>query len=275
MRSNFSITTYHYKHTIAHDFDARLKFAIFLFLGIAVFFLSSITTTLAMFMFITLGICVAGINLIVYWKALKPMFFVFTLTLFFYYFFGNFDLEKYQGTQLQIALYFSTIISFKIYDIFLIGTLLILTTSELELSSTIAWYLHPLHYLKVPVNEISMIITLGLRFIPVILLDLKTILYAQETRGISYREGSLKERMSAFGNAFLPLFIVSFRRADDISKAMIARGYVIGEERSNYSKRAVDLFSVTFFLIAIILISAIFYVQIQDITVGCLEWVVK
>ncbi len=265
MKNNFSISKYHYKKTIAHDFDSRLKFLIFLFLGISVFFLTSITTTLAMFIFVTIGICAAQINLIIYWKTLKPIFFIFAFTFIFYYFFGENKNSFY-------ALYLSTIIAFKIYDILLVGTLLILTTSELELSSTIAWYIYPLRYLKVPVNEISMILTLGLRFIPVILLDLKTILYAQETRGISYREGTFRERISAFGNAFLPLFIVSFRRADDISKAMIARGYMIGEERSNYSKKRIDFFSIVLFFIATILIAGIFYLQIQNIRIECLEW---
>ncbi|NOQ50283.1 MAG: hypothetical protein GQ557_01285 [Mycoplasmataceae bacterium] len=257
MIQNFSVVNFKKLNNPGYNFDPRLKFILFLLLGVIVFILNTITSLVGLLLFLVLAVVVSQISFWIFIKTLKPVLFIFFITWLFYYYFG----ASPTTDSNYWALYITTIVSLRIYNILLIGTILIITTSELELARAITWLIHPLKWVKVPVDEIAMIITLGLRFVPIVMLDMKTILKAQETRGLSYRFGSFKQRCNAFFSAFLPLFVSSFRRADDLSKSMIARGYIVGQARTCYQEKQFNWFSILYFLIALVLISSILFIQ--------------
>ena len=77
-----------------------------------------------------------------------------------------------------------------------------------------------------------MMIALTLRFIPTLIEESKKIMKAQASRGVDFEEGRLKDKVSQIISLLIPMFVISFKRADDLANAMEARGYVIGAKRT-------------------------------------------
>ena len=90
----------------------------------------------------------------------------------------------------------------------------------------------PLELIKVPAHEISMMMTIALRFIPTLMEETQKIIKAQKARGANFEEGSIVKRAKALVPILIPLFISSFRRADELANAMEARLYRGGNDRT-------------------------------------------
>lgn len=117
----------------------------------------------------------------------------------------------------------------------ILAALLTLTTSPIELADGAERMFSPLKRLKLPVQEFALMMTLSLRFIPILIREAERIKNAQLSRGASL-DGSLLERVKNIVPMILPLFVSAIRRADDLAVAMSARAYVGGEGRSSYSR---------------------------------------
>ena len=111
-------------------------------------------------------------------------------------------------------------------------TLLTLTTSPIMLTDGIERLLKPLKVIKVPSHEIAMMMTIALRFIPTLLEETDKIIKAQSARGADFTSGSLLSRAKAMIPILIPLFISSFRRADELATAMECRCYRGGDGRT-------------------------------------------
>jgi len=121
-------------------------------------------------------------------------------------------------------------------------TALILLTSLLTLTSTITELAHgfesllrPFQRLGVPADELAMVFTLALRFVPTLALEMEKLLKAQAARGADIRRGSNPiQRTRQLLPVLVPLFITTLRRAEDLTLAMEARGYTGGQGRTHY-----------------------------------------
>ena len=123
------------------------------------------------------------------------------------------------------AIMYMLYVSLKIFLMILIVTILTSTTSSLELTSALEDILNPFRIFKLPVNEWSMVIALGLRFIPSLLDESGRILKAQASRGLDFSNGNIKERLLAISSLISPLFTIAFKKSGELSNAMEARGY--------------------------------------------------
>ena len=153
--------------------------------------------------------------------------------------FTNFDFDIYEGGLNQACFVFIRIV-------IMIGitTLLTISTMSTDINNGLEWLLTPLKYIGIPVSVISMTFALTLRFIPTLLEESKKIMNAQASRGVDFNEGSLGEKVTQIISLLVPMFVISFKRAEDLSNAMEARGYVIGAERTRLDElkfRALDV----------------------------------
>ncbi len=134
-----------------------------------------------------------------------------------------------------------------------IGTsVLTLTTSPLMLTDGIERLLKPLRVLKVPSHEIAMMMTIAIRFIPTIAEETDKIMKAQTARGADFESGSILRRAKAMIPLLVPLFVSSFRRADELAVAMDARCYHGGTNRTRMKEMRVgkyDAYAGVVFLI--------------------------
>ncbi len=118
--------------------------------------------------------------------------------------------------------------------IFLIlgASLMTLTTTPTKLTDALEKLMGPLKKIHVPVHEIAMMMSIALRFIPILLEETDKIMKAQMARGADFESGNLIKKVKAMVPLLVPLFVSAFRRANDLALAMEARCYHGGEGRT-------------------------------------------
>ncbi|HOD40810.1 MAG TPA: energy-coupling factor transporter transmembrane component T [Candidatus Wallbacteria bacterium] len=183
---------------------------------------------------------IAGLKTSYLLKGLKPLIFVFVLTFFLNIMFSEGDKILWEWGLVKITeegLIYSFKFFMKVTLLVIYATLLTLTTSPVELSDGMEDCLKPLKYVKFPVHEFSLMMTIALRFIPTLVMEIDKIKKAQEARGANFSEGNLMGRVKNFIPILIPLFITSFKRADELAVAMESRCYMGGEGRSRYRRK--------------------------------------
>lgn len=147
----------------------------------------------------------------------------------------------------------------------IIGTsLLTYTTSPIALTDAIERLLSPLKKIKVPVHELSMMMTIALRFIPTLIEETDKIMSAQKARGADMETGSLIQRAKALVPILIPLFVSAFRRAEELAMAMECRCYHGGDGRTRLKQLHIAsrdfsaLFVTLAFLAGVIVINKLF-----------------
>lgn len=115
----------------------------------------------------------------------------------------------------------------------ILGTsLMTLTTTPNQLTDGLEQGLKPLNRIHVPVHELAMVMSIALRFIPILIEETDKIMKAQTARGANFDEGGLIQKAKSMVPLLVPLFISAFRRANDLALAMEARCYHGGEGRT-------------------------------------------
>ena len=139
----------------------------------------------------------------------------------------NFDFDVYQEGAIK-----SGFILIRILLMIGITSLLTISTMSTDINNGIEAILSPLKLIKIPVGVVAMLISLTLRFIPTLIAETRKIMNAQASRGVDFNEGSLKDKINQIISLLVPMFVISFKRAEDLSNAMEARGYIIGAKRT-------------------------------------------
>ena len=113
------------------------------------------------------------------------------------------------------------------------SSILTLTTTPISLSDGVEHLLKPLRRFRFPVHEFAMMMTIALRFIPILMEEADKIMKAQRSRGGDLRTGSIAQRLKGIVAIMIPLFFNALKRADDLAVAMEARCYQGGEGRTS------------------------------------------
>ena len=116
--------------------------------------------------------------------------------------------------------------------IMVLGNVLTGTTAPMDMTTALGNLLKPLKLFRVPVEEAAMIVSIAIQFIPTLLEEAEMIKQAQTARGARFESKKLSERVFSFPALIIPVFISAFRRADELSAAMEARGYRYGGSRT-------------------------------------------
>lgn len=152
---------------------------------------------------------------------------------------SNFEFKIYeQGLKNSLFIFI------RMFMMIGITTMLTISTMSTEINNGLEWVLSPLKLVKFPVSVISMTVALTLRFVPTLYEESRKIMNAQASRGVDFNEAKFKEKVTQIISLLIPMFVISFKRAEDLSNAMEARGYVIGAKRTKLDElkfRALDL----------------------------------
>ena len=127
------------------------------------------------------------------------------------------------------------------------SSMMLFTTTPIMLTDGVERLLKPLKRVRVPVHELSMMMTIALRFIPTLMDEADKIMKAQASRGADFNEGNPIERMRAFIPIIIPLFVSAFRRADELANAMEARCYRGDEGRTRLRQLRMGKLDARFF----------------------------
>ena len=141
----------------------------------------------------------------------------------------------------------------------IIGTCMLLTytTTPIALTDALERLLAPLRYIKLPVHEFSMMMSIALRFIPTIMEEAEKIMAAQKARGAGFTEGSLIKRIKSLIPVLIPLFASVFRRAFELATAMTCRCYRGGEGRTRMTKMRLRARDVVVLIFAIAVLGGV------------------
>lgn len=142
------------------------------------------------------------------------------------------------------------------------SSIMTLTTTPNQLTDAIESVMGPLKRLHVPVHEVAMMMSIALRFIPILMEETDKIMKAQEARGASFDSGNLIDKTKALIPLLVPLFISAFRRANDLAMAMEARCYRGGDSRTKmkpliYRRRDVLGYGVLISFLALVIITRV------------------
>lgn len=163
----------------------------------------------------------------------------------------SYEFNLYEG-----GLYKTGFLLFRILIVVMLSSLLTFTTMPTDLNNGLESVLKPFKVVRFPVAELSMMLSITLRFIPTLLDETTKIMKAQASRGVEFSESKLKDKISQIISLLIPIFVISFKRAEDLANAMEARGYVIGAKRTKIDQMKlglVDLVSVTILVLLLTL----------------------
>lgn len=152
-------------------------------------------------------------------------------------------------------------ISLRFFLLILMTSLLTLTTTPIEITDGIEVLLDPLKKVKFPVHELALMMSISLRFIPTLMQETDKIMKAQTARGVEFSGGPIKERVKAIIPLLIPLFIGSFKRAEELAVAMEARGYRGGEGRTKYRQLKWSLLDTSMLLLLGLVTAALVYLR--------------
>lgn len=127
-------------------------------------------------------------------------------------------------------------LSFRLFLLVMGTAVLTLTTTPVALTDGIESLLTPLKWIRFPVHELALIMSIALRFIPTLMDETNRIIAAQKARGANFESGGLIKRAKAVVPILIPLLVSAFRRAEDLGDAMDARCYSGAKGRTKYKK---------------------------------------
>ena len=235
--NNLIIGRYVPGESIVHRMDPRAKLLLVFLFVIVVFLANNALGYAVLGIFVGTLVLLTKISPAFILKGLKPIIWIILFTMIFHVFltkdgqllFKLGFLEVYkEGVEQAIF------ISFRFIFLITITTILTLTTTPIEVTDGMETLLGPLKRYKVPVHELSLMMSISLRFIPTLMQETDKIIKAQSARGVEFTSGPIKERVRALVPLLVPLFISAFKRAEELATAMEARGYRGGEGRTKF-----------------------------------------
>jgi energy-coupling factor transporter transmembrane protein EcfT len=132
----------------------------------------------------------------------------------------------------EAGLYRGLLVTWQFIALALCGAILTMTTSPSDLIHGLEHLLRPLRYLRVPSQDIAVMVAMALRFVPTFLEEFDRIRTAQAARGGDVEAGRIDRRLKTLATLVIPLMASAFRRADELAEAMEARGYAPGPRTS-------------------------------------------
>ena len=254
MLKDITFGQYLFGTSIVHRLDPRLKI-VCTTLFIVMLFISTNPIGIGLtILFLFALFLVARIPMKMVARSIKPILpiVLFTAVLNMFFISGDPLFSIWKITVSKQGMYYAAILSLRIVCLLAGSSLLTYTTSPIELTDGIERLLAPLSKLGLPVHELAMMMTIALRFIPTLIEETDKIMSAQKSRGANLDTGNFATRVKALVPVLVPLFISSFRRADELALAMECRCYHGGEGRTRLKQlkfRSIDLWAAIVFLL--------------------------
>lgn len=254
-------------NSVIHKLDPRTKIAMMILYIAMTFLVKDIWFLAIPFVYLVLELILSGISLRYILNSLKPirvlLILMFLLNLFF---------TKGEHVWLNLrfwqltgeAVLQSCFLSVRIILLVAGASMLTLTTSPIALTDGLEKLLAPLKIFHFPAHELAMMMTIALRFVPTLMDETEKIRNAQMSRGADFESGNIFKRVKSMIPILIPLFVSSFRKADDLAIAMESRCYHGGDGRTRMHQlkfRKEDLFAILItlmFVAALIVILVLF-----------------
>ena len=253
MIRDITIGQYYPADSKLHRLDPRVKIVCTLLYLISLFLFSNIGGYVVATLFLISVIRISRVPFKFIVRGLKPIIMLLMITVLFNLFLtktGDIVFEFWIFKMTDEGIRITVFMVVRLVYLILGSSLLTFTTTPNALTDGIERLLWPLRKIKVPVHEIAMMMSIALRFIPILLEETDKIMKAQLARGADLESGNLLQKAKAMIPILVPLFVSAFRRATDLAMAMEARCYRGGEGRTKmkplvYAKKDYVAYAVT------------------------------
>ena len=232
MIRDITIGQYYPAQSPIHRLDPRVKIVCTLIFLVSLFVQNSVLGYALAFVFLACMIHVSKVPAKFIGKGLKPIVILLLFTVAMNLFLTRGGAVLFHWgiiTITETGLRTSVFMAVRLVLLVAGSSLMTFTTTPNGLTDGLEKLLHPLNRIHVPVHEISMMMSIALRFIPILLEETDKIMKAQIARGADFESGNIIQRAKAMIPILVPLFVSAFRRANDLAMAMEARCYHGGE----------------------------------------------
>ena len=234
MLRDITLGQYYQTESVIHKMDPRVKLGGTILFIISLFFFKNYAGYVIAALFLGLVIRLSKVPFKFMVKGMKTIVMLMLITVVFNLFLTPgtplFTIWKLTITQEGLKMAISMAVRL---TLLIIGSsVMTLTTTPNNLTDGMEKMMGPLKVFKVPVHEVAMMMSIALRFIPILLEETDKIMKAQIARGADFESGNIFKRAKAMVPLLVPLFISAFRRANDLAMAMEARCYRGGEGRT-------------------------------------------
>ena len=222
-------------NSILHRLDPRTKILCLFTLMIVIFAAQGWAAYLSLTILTATLIFISKVPPLTVLKSIKPLAWIilFTLLIHFVSHDGEVLAKFYVFKVTTEGIVYGVQISLRLMLLIALSSLLTFTTSPLKLTDATEKLLSPLKKVGIPSHELAMMMTIAIRFVPTLIEETDKIIKAQKSRGLDFESGGVIKRLRAMVPILVPLFLSSFRRADDLAMAMEARCYRGGEGRTH------------------------------------------
>lgn len=225
-----------------HRMDPRAKIVLLILYIVMIFIVKNFWGFLLAGGFLLISVLTSKVPLKSVLRSVKAIIFIIVFT-----FIINLFLHKEDGAKVLIdvwllrnitdkSLRYAIFMALRLLFLVLGSSLLTLTTTPVSLTDGIESLLKPLTWIKFPVHELALIMSIALRFIPTLTEETERIISAQKARGADFESGNLFKRAKALLPVLIPLITSAFRRADELGDAMDARCYNGSKNRTKFKK---------------------------------------
>lgn len=265
MNGRITIGQYYPVHSYIHSLDPRVKlFGSFIYITM-IFFADNVFAYI--FAAVSLGIVIfmSKIPLLLMLKGLRSIMFILMFTLVLNIFFTPGDTAVFEFYFIRVTsqgLIMAGKMAVRLVLLIISSSVLTLSTTPLSLTDAIEYYLSPFSKIGLPAQEIAMMMTIALRFIPTLMEELDKIMKAQKARGADFESGGVIRRVKALIPILVPLFVSSFRRAEDLAMAMEARCYRTDVKRTKMKELKFERTDYTALVCVIIFIAGILVLRL-------------
>lgn len=254
---------YYPAESVIHRLDARAKIIFSLLYMIGIFFVASYTMYLAVFIFLVSVVALAKIPLKLLFKSVKAILFILFFTAIInvlFYKQGNVLVEWWIIRITDEGINFAIKMMLRLSLLVMGTSILTFTTTPTALTDAIESLLKPLTYIKVPVHDLAIIMSIALRFIPGLIEETDKIMMAQKARGANLDTGNFVQKIKAMLPVLIPLFVSAFRRADELADALDSRCYNASPNRTKMKVLKYEWRD----LVALIIVVALFVAILLD-----------
>ncbi len=237
MLEKITLGQYYPGSSLIHHLDPRTKILLLIMMIVAIFCAGNLMAFLPVIIALAVMIRLSGIPAKLILRAIRPLRLILILTFILNLFFtsGGTVLLEWRFIRITAeALMRAVLYTIRLLLLVIASSMLTYTTAPIPLTDGLESLLNPLQKLRFPAHEMSMMMTIALRFIPTLLEETEKIMKAQASRGADFENGNVIQRAKAMLPILIPLFVSAFRRAGDLATAMEARCYHGGEGRTKF-----------------------------------------
>lgn len=244
MLRDITLGQYYQTESVIHRLDPRVKLAGTVLYIVSLFFFDNIWGYLCAAIFLAAVIRASKVPFKFMIKGLRSILFLLLITVVFNLFLtpGETVLAIWKLKITREGIKVSVFMAIRLTFLIIGSSVMTLTTTPNNLTDGLEKAMRPLKIIRVPVHEIAMMMSIALRFIPILMEETDKIMKAQIARGADFESGNIFKKAEAMVPLLVPLFISAFRRANDLAMAMEARCYRGGDGRTKmkpliYKKR--------------------------------------